>query len=379
MLPSVYITKLAKFLPNEPVSNDEMEDYLGKINNKPSMARRIVLRNNGIKTRHYALDKLTGLPTHSNALLTSEAVKRLITNGISINDIEMLACGTGTSDQILPSHAAMVHGILGGTQMEISSFQGACCTGMQSLKLAYLSILSGNTKNAIATGSERVSSWMLAKNFQSEAENLNQLEQNPYLAFEKEFLRWMLSDGAGAALLEAQPNSNGLSLKIEWIENRSYAHELEPCMYSGCEKEGDQLKGWSEFDSADWLCKSIFAIKQDVKILSSNIIKKGGEFLLDVVKKRKLDVSTIDYYLPHLSSCFFMDKMVDEFEVIGLSIPVEKWFMNLSRVGNVGSASPYLMLEELFNSNKLKKGDRILLMAPESARFSYSFALFTVC
>jgi len=42
----------------------------------------------------------------------------------------------------------------------------------------------------------------------------------------------------------------------------------------------------------------------------------------------------------------------------------------------VGSASVYLMLEELFNGNYLKKGDKILAMIPESARFSYSYALF---
>ena len=45
----VYITKTATYFPNEPVSNDEMEEYLGLINQSPSKSRRIVLRNNGIK------------------------------------------------------------------------------------------------------------------------------------------------------------------------------------------------------------------------------------------------------------------------------------------------------------------------------------------
>jgi hypothetical protein len=38
----VYITGISKFLPNDPVSNDEMEEYIGMIDNKPSRARRIV-------------------------------------------------------------------------------------------------------------------------------------------------------------------------------------------------------------------------------------------------------------------------------------------------------------------------------------------------
>jgi 3-oxoacyl-[acyl-carrier-protein] synthase-3 len=50
----------------------------------------------------------------------------------------------------------------------------------------------------------------------------------------------------------------------------------------------------------------------------------------------------------------------------------------LSWVGNVGAASPYLMLEELFHSGKLKAGDKLLMGIPESARFNYAYALLTV-
>ncbi|MBQ0788287.1 MAG: hypothetical protein KBT69_12350, partial [Oceanihabitans sp.] len=51
----------------------------------------------------------------------------------------------------------------------------------------------------------------------------------------------------------------------------------------------------------------------------------------------------------------------------------------LSKVGNVGAGSIYIMLEELANSGKLKKGQKILLSVPESARFAYAYALLTVC
>jgi 3-oxoacyl-[acyl-carrier-protein] synthase-3 len=47
-------------------------------------------------------------------------------------------------------------------------------------------------------------------------------------------------------------------------------------------------------------------------------------------------------------------------------------------VGNVGAASPYLMLEELFHSGNLKKGDTILMGIPESARFNYAYVMITV-
>ena len=62
-----------------------------------------------------------------------------------------------------------------------------------------------------------------------------------------------------------------------------------------------------------------------------------------------------------------------------MEIPEHKWFSNLTEVGNVGSASIYIMLEEIVNSGKLKVGQKLLLMVPESARFSYAYVLLTVC
>lgn len=53
----VFINRLSPYLPNNPVSNDEMEDYLGLIEGKISRVRRIVLKQNGINTRYYALNK----------------------------------------------------------------------------------------------------------------------------------------------------------------------------------------------------------------------------------------------------------------------------------------------------------------------------------
>ena len=57
MLQEVYITRLSRFLPNKPILNDEMEQYIGLINEHSAKSKRIVLRNNGIKCRYYALDK----------------------------------------------------------------------------------------------------------------------------------------------------------------------------------------------------------------------------------------------------------------------------------------------------------------------------------
>ena len=376
---NVYITRASKFLPNQPVDNDEMEDFLGIINQIPSKARRIVLRNNGIKTRFYALNK-AGIVTHSNAELTKNAILNLLNNDFTTNQIEVLSCGTSTPDLLLPSHAAMVHGLLqNNNSVELNSSSGVCNSGMNALKYGYLSVKSGNSKNAVCTGSERVSTWMKAEKFENEIENLKDLEEQPIIAFRKDFLRWMLSDGAAAFLLQDSPNEDQLSLKIEWMESYSYAHQLETCMYAGGDKlENGEMKPWSDYSSAEWLKQSVFSLKQDVKILNDNILIKGVESMKSAMDKHQLSSDQIDYLLPHVSSNFFVKGLYDEFSKKGIHVPLEKWFMNLSKVGNVGSASIFLMVEELFNQGNLKKGDRIMLCVPESGRFSYSYAYLTV-
>ena len=374
----VYITRISKFLPNSPISNDEMEGKLGVIDGIESKARRIVLRNNQIKTRYYAIDD-NGNITHNNAQLAKEAVDLLCDDTFKAEDIELLSCGTSSPDQILPSHAAMVHGFLKNGNTEINSASGACCSGMNALKFGYLSVKCGQTNNAVCTGSERASSWLTSDIFQNEIDTLKELEETPILAFNKDFLRWMLSDGAGAFLLENEPNGD-FPLKIEWMEGYSYAHEIEACMYAGADKlENGFLKPWSEYPATDWGKKSLFAIKQDVKILGQNILTKGVDSLKKALNKHNLSTDEIDFYLPHISSYYFKDPLYEEMKQNGVEIPWEKWFMNLTKIGNVGAASIYIMLEELRNSGKLKKGDKILLSVPESARFSYAYALVTVC
>ncbi len=374
----VYITRVSKFLPNDPVDNDQMEEKLGVINGTASKARRIVLRNNKITTRYYAIDN-DGHFTHNNAQLAKEAVVQICDETFKKEDIQLLSCGTSTPDQILPSHASMVHGYLKNGNLEVNSPSGACCSGMNALKYGYLAIKSGQVENAVCTGSERCSSWMKSDKFESEVDSLKELEEQPILAFNKEFLRWMLSDGAGAFLLEDKPNGD-LSLKIEWIEGFSYAHEMESCMYAGADKlENGDLVPWSEYDPELWTKKSIFAMKQDTRLLGDNILVKGVDSLIMAIDRHQVKHTDIDYYLPHISSYYFKEGLYKEMQNRNIEIPWEKWFMNLNKVGNVGAASIYIMLEELANSGKLKKGDKILLTVPESARFSYSHAYLTVC
>lgn len=376
---SVYITRINAVLPNAPIDNDAMEDVLGQVGDTRSRARALILRNNGIKNRHYVIDPETGTPTMNNAQLTAAAVRGLTGDGFELDDIDLLATGTSSPDQIMPNHAVMVHGELRSRPCETMSAAGICVSGVNALKYAWQSMSLGEHRNAVVTGSEVASTFMWSRNFVTESDaRVAALEENPAIAFDKDFLRWMLSDGAAATLLQSEPRNNGLSLRVEWIDHYSYANRYPVCMYAGGERDEDgNFKGWREYGSAQEVAeRSVFAVKQDTRLLDWAIIETFSDSVRAMREKRGLKLEDVNWFLPHYSSEYFRKRCYDALPA-DFKIPLERWFTNLPRVGNVGSASIYLILNELFHSGKLKDGEKLLCYIPESGRFSSAFVYLT--
>lgn len=372
----VYINNIQKFMPNEPVDNKDIEDYLGYIGGKKSKAKNIVLRSNGIKRRFYVLEKGTQKPLFTNAQLCSNAIKKLEDKEFKLKDIDCLACGTTSPDQLMPGHTLMVQGELKISAIETISASGICLSGINALKYIYYGIKAGDIKKGVACGSEASSPILSARNFTEESNHkLEELETNAGIAFEKDFLRWMLSDGAGAMRVENTPNKDKISLKIDFIDILSYAGEMPVCMYSGLEiQEDNSIKSWRAYEQKEIMEKSLLSVKQDVKLLNERIIEYTvTKPMMQIIKKRNLKSSDYDYFVPHYSSTYFRDKVYEGLIKADFEMPYEKWFTNLVTHGNTGSASIYIMLEELFNSEKLKKGQKILCYIPESGRFSTAF------
>lgn len=373
---NVYINNIQKFMPNEPVENKDIEEYLGYIGGKKSKAKSIVLRSNGIKRRFYVMEKGTQKPLFTNAQLCANAIKKLEEKDFLLDDIDVLACGTTAPDQLMPGHTLMVQGELGLSSLETISASGICLSGINALKYIYYGIKAGDIKKAVSCGSEASSPVLSARNFTEESnQQLEELERNPGIAFEKDFLRWMLSDGAGAMRVENKPNKEKLSLRIEFIDILSYAGEMPVCMYSGLEVQEDKsIKPWRSFEQKELMEKSLLSVRQDVKLLNENIIEYTvTKPIIEIVEKRGINVEDYTYFLPHYSSTYFRDKVYAGLQKANFEIPYEKWFTNLTTHGNTGSASMYIMIEELFNSGKLNKGEKLLCYIPESGRFSTAF------
>ncbi|MBD1917379.1 MULTISPECIES: 3-oxoacyl-[acyl-carrier-protein] synthase III C-terminal domain-containing protein [Cyanophyceae] len=371
---AAYITHIGKCLPGDPIANDEMEAYLGQVGDRPSRVKARILKSNGIQQRYYALDRQQQT-TLSNSQMAAAAVRDALAQAeLDPKTIDLLACATTWPDLLVPGFASMVHGELPElAPVEATSHQGVCCAGVAALKYAAAQVQLGQKRRAIAVASELAS--RLFKHTRFEAETANQA--GAVLPFDTEFLRWMLSDGAGACLVSDRPSASGLSLKIEWIELVSHANSHPLCMYAGVDSP-TELTSWMDFpDQGAAAAAGALNLRQNIRLLDQ-VVQLGVEGWIRLIEAGRVHPDQVDWLLCHYSSHFFRSQIINLLEQAGCMIPEERWFTNLYTRGNTGCASIYLMLEELFNSGKLRPGQQIFCFVPESGRFTTAYMLLTV-
>lgn len=373
----VYITGMGTFLPGPPVSNDEMEDHLGRIHGKPSKLRERVLKQNGIRSRHYALDK-EQRSLYRNSEMAALAVNAALGRaGLRRDDVKLLVAATTQGDLPVPGFASMVHGESGIPSCEIATIHGVCASGMMALKHAWMQIKCGEKANAVACASEFPSRLFKASRYESQ----DAVKENGRLDFNTEFLRWMLSDGAGAAVLSREPPQSGVGFAVEWIELKSYADRAEVCMFAGATGPigpNTDARSWLDyrsFSEAD--AAGAINLQQDVSRLGV-MVEWGVELFFDLIERGRVTLDEIDHVACHYSSEIFLQQIAERLAKFGVTIPKERWFSNLHSKGNTGSASMYIMLDEMLTSGRLQPGQKVLCMVPESGRYTAAYMLLTV-
>lgn len=369
---TAYINAIGKFLPGKPIGNNEIEAYLGRVNHQPSKVKNRILKSNGIQQRYYALNS-SQQTIYRNSELAANAVKDTLSNSnLGKTKLDLLACATTWSDLLVPGFGNLVMKELALPPLEVTSHQGVCCAGIAALNYAVSQIQLGKS-NAIAVSSELASRLFINTKFEAQTK----IKQGQKLNFDTEFLRWMLSDGAGACLIQTQPNFQGISLRVEWIESVSYSNIYPLCMYAGA-KDDSGKPSWMDYpDYNDAIADGAINLRQNIRLLSE-VIKLGVRGWLKLIEMGKIIPEEVDWFLCHYSSHFFRHQIIDLLEQAGAMIPEEKWFTNLYTKGNTGCASIYLMLEELFNSGKLQPGEKICCFVPESGGFTTAYMMLTV-
>jgi 3-oxoacyl-[acyl-carrier-protein] synthase-3 len=410
-----YITATGAYLPGEPLDNDEIARRLGSAEVGRGMRAR-VLAANGIRTRHYALDE-HGHTTMLNEELAAAAVQvALKERGLPVERVGMLATGTTQGDLMVPGFASMVHGRLGGAAMELLSAAGVCGAGMAALRAAASAIRLSDHDVAVAVGSELVSRALRRGRYDAAKERVG---------YNAEFLRWTLSDGAGCVVLESAPRPDGPSLRLDWMHLVSHAHAHRVCMSAGLADGVVRARGvsgseprshegkvgglaglpdgggpaglsdgggpagrptgvelaagatWMDLpDAATAERAGMLLLRQDVAVLPE-LFGLGLREFAHLVRAGRFDPAGIEHVLCHYSAEHFRGEIFAMLRDAGLMIPEERWFSNLATRGNTGAASIFIALHDAVDSGRFAPGDRVLLIVPESGRFSFAFAHLT--
>ncbi|THV26042.1 3-oxoacyl-[acyl-carrier-protein] synthase III C-terminal domain-containing protein [Glycomyces paridis] len=366
---NAYITAAGAYLPGDPVGNDEIAARLGGVDPRGDRLRRRVLAANGIVGRHYAIDA-KGRTTELNEELAAAAVgAALADRGASAADLDMLATATTQGDLLVPGFASMVHGRVGGGPMQLLSAAGVCASSLAALDAAVAKVRLGDRRRAAVVGSELSSRWLRGSRFNGSGGD-----------GDAHFLRWMLSDGAGAVLVEDRPRADRPSLRVDWVRTVSLAHEHAVCMRAGMDDGAAPQAGrtWQDLGGAAAAEQAgMMLLRQDTSALG-DLAEAGLREFQSLTREGLVDLKRLDHVLCHYSTNAFRDIVFERLgEASGGALDTDRWFSNLETKGNTGAASIFIALEECWRTGRFEPGQTVLLAVPESGRFTFGFAHLT--
>lgn len=213
-----------------------------------------------------------------------------------------------------------------------SSAAGTCISVMTAFKYARMKVADGLSGNAVVVG------WGLASACRQT--RLESGVDTPAMTgLEHQIANFcnadvLLANGVGAAFLTPDRPAYRQALRIDWVDDFSFANE--------------------------------------------SLTTAFGRTLSRLVSRRGLTPRKIDWVLHPYASDDYRRELHDHLRAIGFEIPDERWVTNRDEKKNAGAAAIYILLEELVHSGRLRTGDRLLCCVPESGCFSIGFMHLTV-
>src|SRR5690349_15174299 len=307
---SVYLLGAGAFLPGEPVDNSSIDRFIAPLDTRSERLKRRILADNGIQSRHYAIDE-QGRTTHSAARMGALAVEDCLRHsGVALNEIEVLCTGSAGGDLALPGFANMLQGELGAGPMHVSSHQGVCAASMVALQHAASTLELGSPEHALVVASELPSRMFKRSRF---------APRDYQASFDAHFLRWMLSDGAGAWLLGRRPRPCGPSLRLDWVHTRAFSGDHPVCMQIGAAPDGRHASYLDYPSLADAEKDGAFLLRQDIRLLP-RLFELGIHEYVELVRQKRIAPDAVDLFLCHYSSQKFAPIVDELMRKAGLSI-----------------------------------------------------------
>ena len=306
------ITAVNAWVPDYILTNKELEKMVDTTD-------EWIQTRTGIKERRILKGEAKG-----SSDMASEAVKGLLKKrGLKPGDIDLLICATATPDMLFPATANIICDKVGINNAFSYDIMAACSGFLFAVTTAAKFIESGQYKNAIVVGADKMSSIV------------DYTDRSTCVIF---------GDGAGCILLE--PNNEGLGI-IDSIlrtdgSGRHFLHQ----------KAGGSIKpaSYSTIDAREHF------IYQEGQTVFKFAVTKMADVSAEIMEKNGLRSDDVAWLVPHQANKRIIDATARR---MGLSN--DKVMLNIEKYGNTTNATIPLCLWEW--ENKLNKGDNIILSA----------------
>jgi 3-oxoacyl-[acyl-carrier-protein] synthase-3 len=147
-------------------------------------------------------------------------------------------------------------------------------------------------------------------------------------------------------------------------------------MWAGASLDGrdDLMNAWSHAGPIAAHAAGAISLLQDFQLLK-RVIRAWIGVYLKKVDEGRIRPKEVDWLLCHYSAKSLRQEIVSLLKNTAGMIPEEKWFSVLKEKGNTGSASIWIMVDALLKSGKLKPGQKVLCVVPESGRAMVGFLM----
>ncbi|HEY9575903.1 MAG TPA: beta-ketoacyl-ACP synthase III [Lachnospiraceae bacterium] len=293
------------YLPKCQVSNDDLAKFI-------DTSDEWIASRTGIRSRHVVREE------HCSDLAVEAAREALKNSGYQASDIDLIIVATCSTDYNFPNIACLVQKELniGGIAFDVSA---ACSGYLVALHTAHTYIITGLAKRAIVIGAEALSRLVDWK------------DRTTCVLF---------GDGAGATVLEA--SNQGILALMQGANGAGGDCLISP--------NPNQLSGLYEKNN---LPAYISMRGQDVFKFA---VTKVPECIGELLKEREENLDDIKYFVLHQANSRILESVAKR-----IKQPIEKFPMNLDKVGNTSAASIPLLLNEMNRKGMLNRGDKIVL------------------
>lgn len=303
------ITGWGKCLPPANLSNDDLSTFL-------ETSDEWIRTRTGIENRRIS-------HVNTSDMATVAAQHALACAGISADEVDVLIVATCSPDSLIPNTASKVSQNLGIKAAAAFDLNAACTGFVYGLETATRLIQSGNYRNAIVIGAERLSF---------------------YIDWTARDTAVLFGDGAGAAVLSRTEQQVGLQ------------HAQLGCDAAGRDilavpKFGTSMDRFAA-DNGHW----------DFDFVGKEIFKRAvrgmGAAAKNVLTRSELTTDKVDVVIPHQANIRIIQTLCD------LSgIEQDKAFVNIQNYGNTSAATVPIALCEALEQGCVKPGDNLLLAA----------------